>query len=137
MCSADGAVGWALDSHSRGQGSISGCGSWRRGLELATHAQLLLFTQSMNYECVAGLVSAEGTAQSAVKPWFSFQCTGIHHTVRARTYEGDEHLTYALNKSMAPFSSIENTYLPNNQAFALFLAPMEFLHPSSHAGSDL
>ena len=49
-----------------------------------------------------GLVSAEGTAISAVKPWSSFQCTGIHHAVRARTYKGDEHLAYALNKSMAP-----------------------------------
>ncbi len=46
-------------------------------------------------------MSAEGTAR-AVKPWFSFQCTGIHHAVQARTYKGDEHLAYALNKSMAP-----------------------------------
>ena len=46
-------------------------------------------------------MSAEGTAR-AVKPWSSFQCTGIHHAVRARTYKGDEHLAYALNKSMAP-----------------------------------
>ena len=46
-------------------------------------------------------MSAEGTAR-AVKPWSSFQCTGIHHAVRARTFKGDEHLAYALNKSMAP-----------------------------------
>ena len=47
-------------------------------------------------------MSAEGTALSAVKPWSSFQCTGIHHVVRALTYKGDEHLAYALNNSMAP-----------------------------------
>ena len=47
-------------------------------------------------------MSAEGTALSAVKPWSSFQCTGIRHAVRARTYKGDEHLAHALNKSMAP-----------------------------------
>ena len=46
-------------------------------------------------------MSAEGTAH-AVKPSSSFQCTGIHHAVRARTYKGDEHLAYAMNKSMAP-----------------------------------
>ena len=46
-------------------------------------------------------MSAEGTAR-AVKHWSSFQCTGIHHAVRARTYKGDEHLAYALNKSTAP-----------------------------------
>ena len=69
--------------------------------EQATHAQLLRSTQPMDYERVAGLVSAEGTAR-AVKPWSSFQCTGIHHAVRARTYKGDEHLAYALNKSMVP-----------------------------------
>ena len=46
-------------------------------------------------------MSAEGTAR-AVKPWSSFQFTGIHHAVRARTFKGDEHLAYALNKSMAP-----------------------------------
>ena len=46
-------------------------------------------------------MSVEGTAR-AVKPWSSFQCTGIRHAVRARTYKGDEHLAYALNKSMAP-----------------------------------
>ena len=45
-------------------------------------------------------MSAEGTAR-AVKPSSSFQCTGIHHAVRARTYKGDEHLAYALNNSMA------------------------------------
>ena len=45
-------------------------------------------------------MSAEGTAR-AVKPWSSFQCTGIHHAVQARTYKGDEHLAHALNKSMA------------------------------------
>ena len=56
----------------------------------------------MDYHLVAGLVSAEGRALSAVKPWFSFQCTGIHHVVRAQTFKGDEHLTYALIKSMAP-----------------------------------
>ena len=56
----------------------------------------------MDYERVAGLVSAEGTAR-AVKPWSSFQRTGIRHAVlQAQTYKGDEHLTYALNKSMAP-----------------------------------
>ena len=43
-------------------------------------------------------MSAEGTAR-AVKPWSSFQCTGIHRAVRAPTYKGDEHLAYALNKS--------------------------------------
>ena len=42
-----------------------------------------------------------GTAR-AVKPRSSFQCTGIHHAVRAPTYKGDEHLPYALNKSTAP-----------------------------------
>ena len=47
-------------------------------------------------------MSAEGSVLSAVKPWSSFQCTGIHHAVRAPTYKGDEHLAYALNKSMAP-----------------------------------
>ena len=46
-------------------------------------------------------MSAEGSAPSAVKPWSSFQCTGIHHAVRARTYEGDEHLANVLKKSMA------------------------------------
>ena len=46
-------------------------------------------------------MSAEGTAR-AVKLWSSFQCTGIHHIVRARTYDGDENLAYALNKSVAP-----------------------------------
>ena len=54
----------------------------------------------MDYEQAAGLAFAEGTART-VKPWSSFQCTGIHHAVRARTYKGDEHLAYALNKSMA------------------------------------
>ena len=44
-------------------------------------------------------MSAEGTAR-AVKPWSSFQGTGIHHAVRARTYKRDEHLAYALNKSV-------------------------------------
>ena len=83
---------------------VRGYGSLRRGHEQATRAQLLRFTQPMDYECVAGLVSAEGSALSAVKPWSSFQCTGIHHAVRARTYKGDEHLTYALNKSTAPLS---------------------------------
>ena len=68
---------------------------------LGTRAQLIRFTQPMNYEWVAGLVSAEGTA-CPVKPWSSFQCTGIHHAVRARTYKVDEHLAYALNKSTAP-----------------------------------
>ena len=34
----------------------------------------------------------EATTLSAVKPWSNFQCTGIHHAVRAWTYEGDEHL---------------------------------------------
>ena len=43
----------------------------------------------------------KGTAL-AVKPWSSFQCTGIHHAVRAPTYKGDEHLASAPNKSMAP-----------------------------------
>jgi len=43
----------------------------------------------------------------AVKPWSSFQCTGIHHAVWAWTYKGDEHLAYALNKSIA------FTFLPN------------------------
>ena len=52
----------------------------------------------MDYE--SGFVSAEGTA-FAVKPEFSFQCTGIHHAVRSPTYN-DEHLVHALNKSMAP-----------------------------------
>ena len=42
------------------------------------------------------------TALSAVNPWSSFQCLGIHHAARARTYKGDEHLAYALYKSMAP-----------------------------------
>jgi len=65
--------------------------------------QLLQCTQPMDYEGVAGLVSGESTA-CAVKPWSSFQCTGIDHAVRARTYKGDEHLAYALNKSMAPLS---------------------------------
>ena len=102
LYSTDGAVGWALDSHSRGQSSIPGCGSWCRGLEQATHAQLLRFTQQMDYEWVAGLVSTEGTAR-AVKPWSSFQCTSIHHAVRAQTYKGDEHLAYALNKSTVPW----------------------------------
>ena len=100
VCSADSSVGIALDSHSRGQGVTPGCGSWLRDLEQATHPQLLRSTQPMDYEWVAGLLSAEGTAH-AVKPWSSFQCTGIHHAVRTRTYKGDEHLAYALNKSMA------------------------------------
>ena len=69
-----------------------GCVSCRRGLKQATHAQLLRSTQPMDYEWVAGLVSAEGTAR-AVKPWSSFQCTGIHHAVRAPTYKGDEQLS--------------------------------------------
>ena len=47
-------------------------------------------------------MSAEGIALSVVKPWSSFQCTGIHHAVRVRTYKGHEHLAYALIKSMAP-----------------------------------
>ena len=47
------------------------------------------------------MLSVEGSALSAVKPWSSFQCSGIHHAVRAPTYKGDEHLAYALNKSMA------------------------------------
>ena len=51
---------------------------------------VLFYTSS-----VAGLASAEGAAR-AVKPWSSFQCTGIHHVVWARTYKGDEHLAYAL-----------------------------------------
>ena len=50
-------------------------------------------------------MSAEGTAR-AVKPWSSFQCSGINHAVRARTYKGDEHLAYALNKSMAHLPSL-------------------------------
>ena len=37
-----------------------------------------------------------------VKPWSSFQCTSIHHAVRVRAYKGDEHLAFALYKSMAP-----------------------------------
>ena len=52
--------------------------------------------------CTLCLVSVEGSALIAVKPWSSFQCTGIHHAVRARTYKGDEHLAYALIKSTAP-----------------------------------
>ena len=61
-------------------------------------------------------MSAEGTTR-AVKPWSSFQCTGIHHAVRARTYKGDEHLAYILNKSMVPLSlpfyaeSVEETIM--------------------------
>ena len=47
------------------------------------------------------LVSAEGTTR-AVKPWCSFQRIGLHHAVRAPTYKGDEHLAYALNKSLVP-----------------------------------
>ena len=77
----------------------------RESLEQATHAQLLRSTQPMNYERVAGLVSAEGTAR-AVKPWSSLQCTGIHHAVR--TYEGDEHVANALNKSMVPLSLVSH-----------------------------
>ena len=50
LCSADCSVGRALDSHTRGQGFIPGCGSWRRGLEQATHVQLLRSTQSMHCE---------------------------------------------------------------------------------------
>ena len=46
----------------------------------------------------------------AVKPWSSFQCTGIHHAVRARTYKGDEHLVYALIKSMAPLPFTIQSY---------------------------
>ena len=55
------------------------------------------------------LVSAEGSALSAVKPWSSFQCTGIHHAVRALTYEGSKHLAYALNKSMDPLPFFKKT----------------------------
>ena len=62
----------------------------------------------MDYERVAGLVSAEGTA-CAVKPWSSFQCTGIHRAVRAWTYKGDEHPAYALNKSLAPVPTLPLT----------------------------
>ena len=103
MCSTDGAVGWALDSHSRGQGSNPGCGSWRQGLEQATHTQLLRFTRPMNYEWIAGLVSTEGTAR-AVNPWSSFQCTGIHHAVRAQIYEEDEANALIKNMASLPFT---------------------------------
>ena len=58
---------------------------------------------SLSQRIMNDLVSAEGSALSAVKPWFSFQCTGIHHAVRARTYNKvDEHLAYSLNKSLVP-----------------------------------
>ena len=54
-------------------------------------------------------MSAEDIAR-ALKPWFSFQCNGIHHAVRARTYKGDEHLAYAL-KNIAPIT-LPFTYQP-------------------------
>ena len=69
-------------------------------------------TANLTSTAAAGLVSVEGSALSAVKPWSSFQCTGIHHAVRARTYNKvDEHLAYSLNKSLVPLPYYPDSYI--------------------------
>ena len=83
-------------------------------------------------------MSAEGTAR-AVKPWSSFQCTGIHHAVRAPTYKGDEHLAYALNESTVPLPFLPFACMFVLQAVLLFSEPADLpvsMHFESAGRSD-